>query len=107
MTKPIDRGYAYDMEFELQAADGSVLPTTGVSGSWRLAASAGSAQALITKPISSAISEGGKTLARVSLSTSETEGLTLDQYYHQLSISVSGGEPRIYFAGFVRVAARL
>ena len=106
-NKGIDRGYAFDLAFELQKLDHTPQVVDGTTAVWRLASSPDATEPLLEKADLSAASVGGKTLVVVTLTRAETETLSGNQYYHQLAVSLSGGEPYIQFAGWVQVQARL
>lgn len=103
----VDRGYAFDRVFELEKADKTPQVISGTSAVWRLAASPDAAAPLIEKAGLVPVSSGGKTLLQLTLTKADTALLTEDQYYHQLAVTLSDGEPRIHFAGWLQVQARL
>lgn len=106
-NKAIDRGYAFDHEFEMQKADRTPQVVDGTTAVWRLAASPDELEPLIEKALTP-VSVSGKTLARLTLTAAETGLLTGKQYYHQLAVTLSDdGEPRIHFAGWIQVQDRL
>jgi hypothetical protein len=102
----IDRGYGFPLEFELQKADGSPEVVSGTVATWKLGASAESA-VLITKVGLVPSTVRGKTVVALELSAEETGGLAPGQYYHQLAVTLSAGQPRIYARGWLTVKDRL
>lgn len=106
-NRAIDRGYEFTLEFDLQKLDKTSLPVSGAVATWRLAESNKAAAPLLERAGITPVSEGGKTIARVVLSGAETELLTGSQYYHQLSVAISGGEPNLFFSGWIQVEDRL
>lgn len=103
----IDRGYGFQMEFELQRADATPETVSNTTAVWKLAASNTATEALITRIGLTASTVGGRTIVAVTLSEADTESLPAGQYYHQLAVSLNGAPARIYLRGFLTVEDRL
>ncbi|MEJ1928840.1 hypothetical protein WDZ92_01015 [Nostoc sp. NIES-2111] len=103
----IDRGYGFTLEFELQKADVSPEVVAGTRATWKIAASAEAATALLTKADLEPETVRGKSVVTLELSGAETETLSPGQYYHQLAVTPDGGVPKIYFRGWLPVRERL
>lgn len=103
----IDRGYGFDLEFELLKTDGTAELASGTTAAWKLAESNTATAPLLTKSGLSATTSGGKTLVTVSLTAQETEALLPGRKFHQLAVTLTGGQPRIYFIGNLTVSDRL
>lgn len=105
--RSIDRGYGFPLEFDLQKADGSPEAVSGTTATWKLGASAEATVALVTRAGLIPATVAGKTIAALELTAEETEQLAPGQYYHQLAVTLSGGEPKIYLQGWLTVKDRL
>lgn len=98
----IDKGYGFDASWTITAPDGEPEDLAGASVVWKIAKTKEAAVPLLTKILSLA----GST-ATLSLTDEETETLEPGSHYHQLSVALSGGSPKIYFSGFITVVDRL
>lgn len=101
-TANIDKGYGFDASWTIAAADGEPEDLAGASVVWKIARTKEASEPLLTKTLSLSGSE-----ATLSLSGVETETLEPGSHYHQLSVALSGGTPKIYFSGFITVIDRL
>lgn len=96
-TASIDKGYGFDASWTIDADD-----LTGASVVWKIARTREADAPLLTKTLS--LSDSTATL---SLTDEETETLEPGSHYHQLSVALSGGVPKIYYSGYITVLDRL
>lgn len=104
--KVINRGYGFKLEFSLEKADGTAQVVSGTTATWKIAASQ-AGPVLIERAGITPSTVSGKTIAALALTALETKALVPGQYYHQLAVTLSGGEPEIHFKGWLAVEERL
>lgn len=107
-TPIIDKGYGFDAVWTVYRTGRTVEDLAGATVTWKLARTRDATEPLLTKTTGDGVTISTvASTAALSLTSAETEALAAGSYYHQLSVALSGGQPKIYFAGNLNVVERL
>lgn len=103
----IHRGFEHRLEFDVQKADNTAQVISGTTAVWKIAASDKAVAALLTKSDLVFSTVSGKSIATLTLTAEETAMLAAGQYFHQLAVTLQGGQPQPYFKGWITVSDSL